>query len=97
MFVDAVQLTLISTLTDALNASAALPTSGEFVTSQEIDETLFSITFAGENLLDDVTFEGRAIEVGPPAFIPLPAGLPLLAGALGLLTLARRRRAGGPA
>jgi hypothetical protein len=59
--------------------------------------TGFSVTSASAGIfeLDDLQW-GRMAE--PPAVVPLPAGLPLLAGALGLMAALRRaaRRAGPP-
>ncbi len=54
-------------------------------------EALFGLTGAGSITADTVLFT-IDIEAGAPAAVPLPAGLPLLFGALGALGLAKRRK-----
>jgi hypothetical protein len=91
--IDGVNLLLISTIAAALSNSVAIPTDASFLTSDQVDTTLFSITFNGAGLRSGLVLEGAVSEftVTPPPAVPLPATTALVLVGLAGLGFARRK------
>jgi len=92
VFVDGVELLFISDANRSLLNSVALPSSNGFVTSSEVETTLFSIYFSGGGLADDVVLDGQVTDFTVvPALVPVPAAVWFFGSALVALFGVRKK------
>lgn len=92
IFVDGVSLGFISNANRSLINSVALPTTDNFVTSDEVETTLFTIRFSGNNLISNSISLDGTINSFTTA-VPIPSGFWLIGtGLLGLFKLDRQKK-----
>jgi hypothetical protein len=88
--VNSLILVLISDANKSLNDSVVLPNSGSFVTSSEVESSLFAIGFSGAGLTDGFSLSGQLTNFTTSP-VPEPETYAMLLAGLGLLGWRMRR------
>lgn len=92
VFVDGVGLFFISNASRSLINSVAMPTSDSFVTSTEVETTIFTLHLSGENIPDNFSLVGRLDDF--TTVVPVPAAVWFMGtGLLGLMGITRSKKA----